>query len=109
MASSSTSAPFGRVLTATQLRAGLWVNHFAYSSFMAWEETEGQFGGRVNVKGVFRVPRTAKSFMSARKMLTLTTLLMSEPAATRTALRLRMQVAVFSWIVPPSRLPSTSK
>lgn len=35
IASSSTSAFFGSVLTATQLRAGLWVNHLAYSSFMA--------------------------------------------------------------------------
>ncbi|KAL2290900.1 hypothetical protein FJTKL_14841 [Diaporthe vaccinii] len=55
------------------------------------------------------VQRTAKSFMSLRKMLTLTTLLMSEPAATRTALRLRMQAAVFSWMVPWIRLPSGSK
>lgn len=55
------------------------------------------------------VQRTAKSFMSPRKMLTLTTLLMSEPAATRTALRLRMQAAVFSWMVPWIRLLSRSK
>lgn len=37
MASISTSTFFGRVLTATQLRAGLWLNHFSYSSFMGWK------------------------------------------------------------------------
>jgi len=36
MHSISTSTPLGSCLTATQLRAGLWVNHLAYSSFIAW-------------------------------------------------------------------------
>lgn len=35
MHSISTSTPLGSCLTATQLRAGLWVNHLLYSSFMA--------------------------------------------------------------------------
>ena len=34
MHSISTSTFLGSCLTATQLRAGLWVNHLAYSSFM---------------------------------------------------------------------------
>lgn len=34
MHSISTSTPLGSCLTATQLRAGLWTNHLAYSSFM---------------------------------------------------------------------------
>lgn len=34
MHSISTSTPLGSCLTATQLRAGLCVNHLAYSSFM---------------------------------------------------------------------------
>ena len=34
MHSISTSTPLGSCFTATQLRAGLWTNHLAYSSFM---------------------------------------------------------------------------
>ena len=34
---------------------------------------------------------------------------MDEPASSRTAWRLRMQAAVFSWIVPSIKLPSTSQ
>jgi hypothetical protein len=47
--------------------------------------------------------------MSVRKALTLTTLPMDEPASSRTALRLAMQAAVFSWMVPSIRLPSASQ
>lgn len=36
MASISTSTFLGRVLTATQLRAGLWENHCSYSAFMPY-------------------------------------------------------------------------
>lgn len=49
---------------------------------------------------------TAKLSMSVRKALTLTTFSMDEPASSRTALRLAMQAAVFSWMVPSTRLPS---
>ena len=37
MHSISTSTSLGSCLTATQLRAGLWVNHLAYSSFMDYK------------------------------------------------------------------------
>lgn len=40
MHSISTSTFLGSVLTATQLRAGLWVNHLEYSSFMAWPPSQ---------------------------------------------------------------------
>jgi hypothetical protein len=52
---------------------------------------------------------TAKLAMSVRKALTLTTFSMDEPASSSTALRLEMQAAVFSWMVPSIRLPSASQ
>lgn len=42
MHSISMSTFLGSVLTATQLRAGLWVNHLAYSSFMACHRDQSQ-------------------------------------------------------------------
>jgi hypothetical protein len=47
--------------------------------------------------------------MSVRKMLHLTTFSIDEPASSRTALRLAMQAAVFSWMVPSTRLPWASQ
>jgi hypothetical protein len=44
--------------------------------------------------------------MSARKMLTLTTFWMEEPASLRTASRLEQQRRVFSWMVPSIKTPS---
>ena len=47
--------------------------------------------------------------MSVIKTFTLTTLEMDDPASSRTALRFWMQEAVFSWMVPVTRLPLTSQ
>lgn len=85
MHSISTSTFLGRVLTATQDRAGFWVNHFSYSTFMS-----------------------ANRAMSARKMFTLTTRSSDEPAAVRTAFRFVMQAAVFTPMGPSTRLPWAS-
>lgn len=52
---------------------------------------------------------TAKKPMSARKMLTLTTLASDESAAFRTASRFLMHWAVLSWIVPSIRAPVLSE
>lgn len=37
MQSISTFTPLGNCLTAIQLRAGLWLNHFSYSAFISWK------------------------------------------------------------------------
>ena len=60
MASISHRAPLGRSFTATQERAGLEVKYLAYTSLKA-----------------------AKSAISARKQVVLTTLSKPEPAASR--------------------------
>lgn len=86
MASISTVAFLGSVLTATQLRAGLWTIHFSYSAFIS-----------------------AKSAMSARKMLTLTIFWVEEPASLRTASRFLKHSAVFSAMVPSIRVPWGSR
>ncbi len=52
---------------------------------------------------------TAKKAMSARKMLTLTTFSIEEPASSRTAFRFLMQAAVLSWMVPSTGFPSLPK
>lgn len=52
---------------------------------------------------------TTKLSMSAKKMLTLTTFSMLEPAAVSTALRFLMHCPVFSWMVPWTKLPSASR
>lgn len=47
--------------------------------------------------------------MSVMKMFTLTTFSMPDPAVVSTAFRFLMQAAVFSWMVPSTRLPSASQ
>lgn len=107
MHSISTSTFLGKVLTATQLRAGLCVKCFAYSSFMFF--IHPQIMSAIMGPSLHRTPirtqLTAKSPMSARKMLTLTTFSSDEPASARTARRFLMQASVFCWIVPSTRLP----
>lgn len=83
----STGTPLGNCLTATQLLAGLWLKCLEYSSFIS-----------------------AKSAISVKKTVTLTTFVISEPAAARTARTFWTHKAVFSWRVPVSRiLPSASQ
>jgi hypothetical protein len=83
MHSISTSTALGSCLTATQLRAGLCVIHFSYSVFISPNKD-----------------------MSARKMLTLTTLSIDVPAASSTCFKFVRHCAVFSAMVPSTSEPS---
>ena len=78
----STSVPSGNWCTATHVLTGFGslLKTFAYTSFIA-----------------------AKSFMSVRKTLTLTTLSMDEPAAVRTAERFVRACSCFSFVSRDAR------
>ena len=85
MHSISTFTPLGSCLTATQLRAGRVKKCRSYSAL-----------------------NSAKSAMSVRKALTLTTRSSAEPAAARMALRLAMQVRVRRATPPSTTSPEGS-
>lgn len=80
-----TGAPSGNCLTATQLLDGLWLNHFAYSSFIS-----------------------LKCAISSKNTPTRTTLSICDPAASTIALMFLQHCAVFSPMVPSIRVPFSS-
>jgi hypothetical protein len=106
MHSISTSTFLGSVLTATQLRAGLWENHFSYSAFISCLAGLAQLSHLSSAKTGIQFGLTAKRPMSERKMVVLTTLERLEPASSRTAWAFLQTWAVFSPMVPSISVPS---
>lgn len=83
MHSISTGTPIGNALTATQLLAGLCAKYLPYVSFIS-----------------------LKCAISSRKIFTLMTRSIEEPAASRMAVMLLQQAAVLSPMLPSTSFPS---
>lgn len=101
MASISTGTPNGSCATATHVRAGLCSNHFLYSSFIAAKSS-------MLVKNTYIMSVLRVQMLVMLHTPTLTTFVISDPAASTMALMFLQHCAVFSPMEPSISFPDSS-